>query len=205
MTFSFVREIYPPVYRQFCRMMGVPASAISRRDETFENVLGLVRGRLYYNLFNWYRILALLPGYRFNRGFMEQMMGVSEPLPAEHAERIAGEMRGSRLTDAFRLVRTLTGLVANHITIERRVRSFYRRVNDALAPPVVPLADCRPDELVAALSGVAAAACCRPGTRRSSTTSSPWCSTGCCGASAATGVAMPLARCRATSSPATPE
>ena len=148
LTFSFVREIYPPVYRQFCRMMGVPASAISRRDETFENVLGLVRGRLYYNLFNWYRILALLPGYRFNRGFMEQMMGVSEPLPAEHVERIAGEMRGSRLTDAFRLVRTLTGLVANHITIDRRVRSFYRRVNDALAPPVVPLADCRPDELV---------------------------------------------------------
>ncbi len=148
LTFSFVREIYPPVYRQFCRMMGVSASAIGRRDETFENVLGLVRGRLYYNLFNWYRILALLPGYRFNRGFMEQMMGVSEPLPAEHVERIAGEMRGSRLTDAFRLVRTLTGLVANHITIERRVRSFYRRVNDALAPPVVPLADCRPDELV---------------------------------------------------------
>ena len=28
------------------------------------------------------------------------------------------------------------------------MRSFYRRVNDALAPPVVPLADCRPDELV---------------------------------------------------------
>ncbi len=30
-------------------------------------MLGLVRGRLYYNLLNWYRILALLPGYRFNR------------------------------------------------------------------------------------------------------------------------------------------
>ncbi len=148
LTFSFVREIYPPVYRQFCRMMGVPASVIARRAETFENVLGLVRGRLYYNLFNWYRILALLPGYRLNRGFMEQMMGVSEPLPDEYVERIAGEMRGSRLTDAFRLMRTLAGLVANHLTLERRVNAFYGRVNDALAPPAVPLADCRPDELV---------------------------------------------------------
>ena len=148
LTFSFVREIYPPVYRQFCRMMGVPASVIGQRDETFENVLGLVRGRLYYNLLNWYRILALLPGYRLNRRFMEQMMGVTEPLPEEDVERIAGGIRGSRLIDALRLVRTLAGLAANHVTLDRRVKAFYRRVDDALAPPGLPLADCRPHELV---------------------------------------------------------
>ncbi len=43
-------------------MMGVPRRVIARHDDTFLNVLGLVRGRLYYNLLNWYRILALLPG-----------------------------------------------------------------------------------------------------------------------------------------------
>ena len=89
LTFSFAREIYPPVYREFCRMMGVPRRVIARHDDTFLNVLGLVRGRLYYNLLNWYRILALLPAYRMNRRFLEQMMGVEQALPDEQADAIA--------------------------------------------------------------------------------------------------------------------
>ncbi len=44
-------------------------------------MLGLIRGRVYYNLLNWYRVLALLPGFTVNRRFMEQMMGVRESLP----------------------------------------------------------------------------------------------------------------------------
>jgi rifampicin phosphotransferase len=39
-------------------------------------MLGLIRGRVYYNLLSWYRLLSLLPGYAFNRAFMERMMGV---------------------------------------------------------------------------------------------------------------------------------
>ena len=50
LTFSFAREIYEYVYRQFCRMMGVPEAVIAAQDDTFRNMLGLIRGRLYYNL-----------------------------------------------------------------------------------------------------------------------------------------------------------
>ena len=45
-------------------MMRVPERVIAEHDETFRNMLGLVRGRVYYNLLNWYRLLALLPGFR---------------------------------------------------------------------------------------------------------------------------------------------
>jgi hypothetical protein len=51
-------------------------------------MLGRVDGRVYYNLVNWYRALALLPGFSLNRSYMETMMGVSEPLPAEVTEAI---------------------------------------------------------------------------------------------------------------------
>ena len=149
LTFSFVQEIYEHVYRQFCRMMGVPRRAIDDHDETFRNMLGLVRGRLYYNLLNWYRMLALLPGYSVNRRFMEQMMGVKEPLPDAVADEIAAGARRGRALDTLYLGRTLAGLIGNHITLGRRVRVFYRRLDDALAPPRVPLEDQRPDELVA--------------------------------------------------------
>ena len=53
--------------------------------DTFATMLGLIRGRVYYNLESWYRALQLLPGYKFNAEFMEQMMGVKETLPDELA------------------------------------------------------------------------------------------------------------------------
>jgi phosphohistidine swiveling domain-containing protein len=152
LTFSFASEIYAHVYRQFCRLMRVPARVIEAHDDVFRNMLGLVRGRLYYNLPNWYRVLALLPGYRVNRPFMEQMMGVREPLPAEVTAQIERELADSsrgRLSDAFHLAATLVGLLVNYATLGRRVRAFTRLLDDALAPPDPPLEDRRPDELVA--------------------------------------------------------
>jgi pyruvate,water dikinase len=149
LTFSFAREIYEHVYRQFCRMMQVPEPVIAQREDMFQNMLGLIRGRLYYNLLNWYRLLALLPGYQVNRRFMEGMMGVKEVLPQDLAAAIAKETSRGTLADAAHLARTLIALVGNHLTLNRRVDAFYRRLDDALAPPDPPLFERRIDELVA--------------------------------------------------------
>jgi rifampicin phosphotransferase len=149
LTFSFASDIYRYVYRQFCRMMRVPERTIAAHDATFETLLGLIRGRLYYNLPSWYRMLAMLPGYRVNRRFMDQMMGVKEPLPVAIAAEIESETRRGRLLDAAYAARTAAGLLLNHFTLDRRVREFYARLDRALAPPDPPLEDRRIDELVA--------------------------------------------------------
>ena len=114
-------------------------------------MLGLVRGRLYYNLLNWYRVLALLPGFQVNRRFMEQMMGVKEPLPDALADEIAQRVSRGRALDGVVCARAHAGGPAssNHLTLNRRVDAFYERLDDALAPPDPPLEDRRPDELVA--------------------------------------------------------
>ena len=65
LTFSFARRAYEEVYRQFCRILRVPeAKIIEHSANVFRHMLGLIRGRIYYNLLNWYRLLALLPGFR---------------------------------------------------------------------------------------------------------------------------------------------
>jgi phosphohistidine swiveling domain-containing protein len=149
LTFSFAQEIYGYVYRQFCRMMGVPERVIAGQEETFQNMLGLIRGRLFYNLPSWYRVLAMLPGYQVNRRFMEQMMGVKEPLPDALAAEIAGGISRGPALDALYVIRTVAGLIANHLTINRRIDAFYERLERALAPPAPLLEDRRIDELVA--------------------------------------------------------
>lgn len=78
LTYSFIIKMYEMVYRQFVGLLGVKEHEINRHEEVFANTLGLVRGRVYYNLLGWYKMLAMLPGYSINAEFMENMMGVKE-------------------------------------------------------------------------------------------------------------------------------
>ena len=148
LTFSFTCEVYEHVYRQFCRLMRVPDRVVRAHDETFRNMLGFIRGRMYYNLLNWYRVLALFPGFRLNRRFMEQMMGTAEPLPDAVTEQAVRARAPSRIGDSIHLARTAAGLAVSHFTLGRRLRAFNRRLDEALAPPHPPLSARRPDELV---------------------------------------------------------
>ncbi len=130
LTFSFARSVYEDVYRQFCAMVGVEDSLVEQNRHVFANMLGLVRGRVYYNLLNWYRALALLPGFSLNRAFMERMMGVREKLedPPE-APRAASPAR-----DALRVARMLGKLTAANRGLAREVPAFHARVDAVLAP-----------------------------------------------------------------------
>ncbi|MCP4203949.1 MAG: phosphoenolpyruvate synthase [bacterium] len=78
MTYSFIRRAYTIVYHCFAEVMGIKSDVVRRNRETFENMLGLFRGQVYYNLRNWYRLIRLFPGFSYNSDFMESMMGVSE-------------------------------------------------------------------------------------------------------------------------------
>jgi rifampicin phosphotransferase len=150
LTFSFASEIYQGVYRQFCRLMGVTDRVVAEEDDTFRNMLGLIRGRLYYNLLNWYRVLALLPGFTVNRKFMEQMMGVRESLPESLKITITPAAQRGKFLDALALARTLIGLLLNYVRLPRQIDRFTTRLNEALAPPTIALTDQRPDELAGA-------------------------------------------------------
>ncbi len=83
LTFTHVNRCYREVYIQFCRVMGVPESVIREHEAMFRNMLGLIRGRIYYNLVNWYRLLFLFPGAAGSKGYMETMMGVKQGLTPE--------------------------------------------------------------------------------------------------------------------------
>lgn len=148
LTFSFARGVYTEVYRQFAVLLGVPRGVVDDHRSTFENMLGLVRGRVYYNLISWYRVLAMLPGFAVNRRFMEQMMGVREPLPDEVLGQEAAPTRWQRGRDGLRLVRSIVGLGLALVRLPRQTRHFYARLNHALGAGA-DLTAFRLDELTA--------------------------------------------------------
>jgi hypothetical protein len=64
LTFSFARYVVCDMcIEAFARLMGgARLEWWMEHRAVFENMLGRVDGRVYYNLLNWYRALALFPG-----------------------------------------------------------------------------------------------------------------------------------------------
>jgi len=146
-TFSFIRRCYEQVYRQFCQLMRVPERVIEDHAEIFACMLGLLNGRFYYNLLNGYRVLTLLPGYKLNRRFTEEMLGFRETLPDEMQAELEQAAVGAKGRDFLHLLRTLSSVLLNFLTIERRVKTFYKRLHTILPDKPIDVAACSPDEL----------------------------------------------------------
>ena len=85
LTFTFASNAYRQVYLQTMELLGIPDEVIKENTATFRNMLGLIRGRVYYNLINWYKLLTLLPGASSNAEFMETMMGIKQTLDPQVA------------------------------------------------------------------------------------------------------------------------
>ncbi|MEA2564163.1 MAG: rifampicin phosphotransferase [Acidobacteriota bacterium] len=121
MTFSFIRRAYSIVYHCFAEVMGIDAPTVRANRDVFDNMLGLFRGQVYYNLFNWYRLVHLFPGFNYNKAFMESMMGVREGLQEEPAA-VTGVQRYTRELPA--LLRLVGRSTLNFLNIRRIVSDF---------------------------------------------------------------------------------
>lgn len=131
LTFSFARKAYEHVYREFLKIMGVSSRKIEDASPAFPRMLGLVRGRIYYNLPSWFTLLSLLPGFGSNAEHMQTMMGLKEPLPPFALQRIHQQARKNR-AGVLETVLAVGSLLLNLIMIKSKVAEFYVRVEEAL-------------------------------------------------------------------------
>jgi pyruvate,water dikinase len=145
LTYSFARHAYEQVYRRFLLLLGVTPHVVEANADSLRRMIGLIRGRVYYNLVSWYRALALLPGYSLNRRFMEQMMGVREGIP----DGLVPLPTSSRARSLLDVARAAWGLSREHARIRESVEAFHARIDHSLAAESAPLEEQRADELVA--------------------------------------------------------
>ncbi len=127
LTFSFIRGVYTEAYRQFCLFFGVEQRMLDDNRAAFEMV-GLIHGRVYYNLLSWYRVLRMLPGYDLNARFMERMMGVQEAL-AEPPPIVP-----SRRPRALRTLSMAASIIGGLFRMRRATRRFRRRFDEIVSP-----------------------------------------------------------------------
>ncbi len=78
LTFSFASAAYATVYEQTMRILGCSDKQVAESQDMLNHMLGLIKGRIYYNINNWYRGLQMLPSFKTNKQDMERMMGLTE-------------------------------------------------------------------------------------------------------------------------------
>lgn len=137
LTFSFIRKAYSDVYKRFSEITGVPAKVVESYQDVYDNMLGLLKGRVYYNLINWYKLLMLFPNSKGNSKFMEQMMGVKKELSEENLNEnlleAEGKMTGwEKLRNKLEKSKAGFTLFMNMFLIEKKAEKFYKIIAENL-------------------------------------------------------------------------
>jgi phosphohistidine swiveling domain-containing protein len=145
LTFSFAQRAYATVYRQTMRVLGLPAATIAAHEGVVTQLLGLVKGRVYYHINNWYRGLQLLPAFRQNKADLERMMGLETPIDFVQSQtKTLGEkarllprllLTWLRLQHAF--ARLPHRAAAFQAGFERQYQRFYALPLPQLSAPVL--------------------------------------------------------------------
>ncbi len=126
LTFSFIQKMYAVVYAQFSELMGVRKKEIVKHAAVFDNTLGLVRGRVYYNLLSWYKMLAMLPGYSINAEYMENMMGVKERF------ELSEEFKMNKQFAWWRIIKMGFKMLKQQFNLPRQRKSFFAHLHQTM-------------------------------------------------------------------------
>jgi rifampicin phosphotransferase len=78
LTFSFIRNSYEHLFRNATLGFILQEKDIRKDLPIFKSMVGLVNGRVYYNLLNWYRMMSYLPGYEQYKKSWDEMIGIHE-------------------------------------------------------------------------------------------------------------------------------
>lgn len=108
LTFSFASRSYFDVYRQVMKLVGFSEPEVREHDRRHQEMLGLINGRVYYNINHWYRGLLLLPSFGKNKADMEKMMGLSDPVDFVEGFNLTLAQKLARLPKMVALLARLT-------------------------------------------------------------------------------------------------
>lgn len=124
LTFSFAQNCYTIVYSQLFILLGVLPSKTPTLRAALDRMLGIINGRVFYNINSWYSVLCFLPGFSHNKADMERMMGLTDPTHFEPPIHDKRERRKQKLI----ALRAYLKLLICFIRFDRHFDRFTRNV-----------------------------------------------------------------------------
>jgi phosphohistidine swiveling domain-containing protein len=74
LTFSIAKRGYTLGYKAQAYSAGLTWYELEAQHRTFDAMVGIFNGRMYYNLLNWYKFISLFPGSAKNQKFLDDQI-----------------------------------------------------------------------------------------------------------------------------------
>lgn len=120
-TWSVVDRFRSRYFDSLAERLWVPERSRAALRPVLDNLLGVHRGRVHYNLSSWYRMFAQLPGGESLRRSFDRY--IDQPVPVAGS----GEETDLPRLPAWRMV---PAAIRRYATLDRTVSTFVRRFHD---------------------------------------------------------------------------
>ncbi|MET9024554.1 PEP/pyruvate-binding domain-containing protein [Nocardia sp. NPDC004168] len=122
LTFSVLRTAYERVFRTCHRDFGATARIVERNAaDLYPYLVGTARGRIYYNISNWYRLFLEIPGMEFAIEGWEAALNIEN-----RYQRPPAPARGiARLRAIALRLRVFAIILLGWLRLPRRLRAFF--------------------------------------------------------------------------------
>lgn len=121
LTFSYASIAYSKVYGQLMELMLISDTEIKKFNPQLSNMLGLVKGRVYYNINSWYVGLLYLPSFGKRKKEMEDMMGLEKPVDFVQGQQFSTIEKIQKIPQMLRLIGLM---IYRFARMESSVREF---------------------------------------------------------------------------------
>lgn len=143
LTFSFASVCYQLVYSQLMKFMFMSEEEINNAQLNLKYMLGLVNGRIYYNINNWYAGLMYLPSFGKRKKEMEEMMGLEKSVDFVHDHVLSLNEKVKRVP---RMIKLVIVMIIRFIRINDLVEEFdkwfWKLYNSAEIQNIYLLSEC---------------------------------------------------------------
>jgi len=132
LTFSFANRAYKHVYEQTFRLLGISEKVVQENQDMLNNMLGLINGRVYYNINNWYLGLQFLPSFKTNKADMERMMGLTDPVDMIQDKQLSFNEKLKKLPQIFKALFALLKGYRKMDTLVEEFRTHFQQVYSSI-------------------------------------------------------------------------
>lgn len=117
LTFSIAKRGYLLGYKAQAYSAGLSWYELEAHNRTFDAMIGIFNGKMYYNLLNWYRYISLFPGSKRNQKFLDDQIATQGQ---------AVHQAPQKLKPSFRIKFVLRVLYRT-IFFRHELNNFYKR------------------------------------------------------------------------------
>lgn len=117
LTFSIAKRGYLLGYKAQAYSAGLSWYELEAHNRTFDAMIGIFNGKMYYNLLNWYRYISLFPGSKRNQKFLDDQI-------ATQGQAVYQAPR--KLKTSFR-IKFLFRVLYRTVFFRHELNNFYKR------------------------------------------------------------------------------